>query len=127
MTAYAPLHRRSMNIPVEPTVYFTPPMAKVSGGNTYTFECPWDNVKLVYADATVTTAVTTEALVLTITDGTTTGVTITTGSTDGIGTQVDGVISNYITFAQGDDITITTTDSSNPGEAAARLFFERAY
>ena len=127
MTAYAPLKRRSMNIPVEPAVYFTPILSKASGGVTYYFECPWDNVKLVYADATVTTTVGTEALVITITDGSTTGYTITTASDSTAGTQIDGVLVNYITFAQGDTITITTTDSANDGAAAARLFFERAY
>ena len=126
MTAYAPTKRRSMNIPVEPTVYYTPPLAKASGGTTYYFECPWANVKLVYADATVTTTIATEALVITITDGTTTGYTVTTGTSDAVGTQVDGVLSNYITFQQGDTITITTTDSANAGAAAARLFFESA-
>jgi hypothetical protein len=126
MTAYAPTKRRSMNIPVEPTVYYTPPLAKGSGGNTYYFECPWNNVKLVYADATVTTTIATEALAITITDGTTAGYTVTTGSSDAVGTQVDGVLSAYITFQQGDTITITTTDSSNAGAAAARLFFESA-
>jgi hypothetical protein len=125
--AYSPLKRRSMNIPVEPAVYFTPILAKASGGITYYFECPWDNVKLVYADATVTTTVDTEALVITITDGSTTGFTITTADDDTAGTQVDGDLSAYITFAQGDTITITTTDSANGGAAAARLFFERSY
>ena len=113
-----------MPIPVEPTVYYTPSLAKVSGGNTYYFEFPWNNGKLVYADATVTTTIATEALVITITDGTTTGFTITTGTSDAVGTQVDGVLSNFISFAQGATITITTTDSANAGAAAVRLFFE---
>ena len=122
--AYSPLKRRSMPIPVEPTVYYTPPLAKASGGNTYYFEFPWNNGKLVYADATVTTTAGTEDLDITITDGTTTGFEVTVVTDGAIGVQYDGVLSNYISFAQGDTITITTTDSANAGAAAVRLFFE---
>jgi hypothetical protein len=114
-----------MPIPVEPAVYFCS-VAKVDGGGTYTFECPWENVKLVYADCTVTTTVATEALTITITDGSTTGFTVTTADDSAIGTQIDGALSAYITFAQGDSITITTTNSANAGAADVRLFFEKA-
>jgi len=127
MTVYAPHKRPTMNIPVEPAVYFTPPLAKVTAGNTYYFECPWDNVRLVYADLTVTTTIATVALVVTITDGSTTGHTITTASDSAVGTQIDGVLVNYIDFDQGDTITITTTANNSAGAAAVRLFFERAY
>ena len=126
MAVYAPTKRRSMPIPVEPAVYFCSNVAKASGGGTYTYECPWENVKLVYADCTVTTTVATEALVVTITDGSTTGFTVTTADDSAAGTQIDGVLSAYITFAQGASITITTTDSANAGTADVRLFFEKA-
>ena len=116
-----------MKIPVEPAVYFTPPLAKVTAGNTYYFECPWENVKLVYADMTMTVTSATAALVLTIKKGSTTGVTVTAPSTTtAIGTQVDGVLVTPLVFAQGETITITTTASNSNGSAAARLFFEKA-
>ena len=126
MTAYAPTHRRSMKIPVEPAVYFTPPLAKSTGGNTYYFECPWEDVKLVYADMTMTQTSATAKLTVSIKKGSTTGVTITAPAINtAIGTQVDGVLVEYVTFAQGETITITTNASNSNGKATARLFFER--
>jgi hypothetical protein len=127
MTAYAPTHRRTMKIPVEPAVYFTPPLAKVTAGNTYYFECPWENVKLVYADMTMTVTSATAALLVTIKKGSTTGMTITAPAVDtALGTQVDGVFVSSLVFAQGETITITTNASNSNGSAAVRLFFEKA-
>ena len=126
MAVYAPTKRRSMPIPVEPAVYFCTGLAKVSGGGTYYYECPWENVKLVYADLTVTTTIATTALVVSVTDGSTTGFTVTTATDSALGTQIDGVLVNYITFSQGDAITITTTNAADAGVVDVRLFFEKA-
>ena len=124
MTVYAPTKRRSMNIPVEPAVYYCFGLTKVSGGGTFYYECPWDNVKLVYADLTVTTTIATTALTVSVTDGTTTGFTVATGTTTAAGTQVDGTYAATIKFSQGDTITLTTNDQTDAGEVAVRLFFE---
>ena len=121
--AYTPTHQAANQL--EPAVMALPPMAKASGGLTFSFECPWDNVRIAYANGTVTTAVTTEALVITIKKSSTSLYTITTGTTDAIGTQVDGVFVADAVFSRGDTITVTTTDSANPGAACAYLFFER--